>query len=112
MIGLGAEQRGDEVAAEKKEDRDPEPAGDQMLEPGVRDYEPPQALFGGTDGLDVYRRMLPSAPRFLAEGGTLYMECGPRNALELAGLAKRAFPAKDVEVLNDLAGRERMVVVA
>jgi len=83
----------------------------ELLEPGVRDFEPPQALFGGADGLDVYRRMLPSAPRFLAEGGRLYMECGPRNALELAGLAKHVFPAKGVEVLSDLAGRDRVVVV-
>ncbi|HET9342187.1 MAG TPA: peptide chain release factor N(5)-glutamine methyltransferase [Candidatus Eremiobacteraceae bacterium] len=83
-----------------------------LLEPGVRDFEPPLALFGGADGLDVYRRMLPSAPRFLADGGKLYMECGPRNALELARLAKDAFPERDVEVASDLAGIERMVVVA
>lgn len=87
-------------------------ADGDLLEPGVRDFEPPQALFGGSDGLDVYRRMLPSAPSFLAAGGKVYMECGPRNAIELAGLAKRAFPDKDVEIVNDLAGRERMVVVA
>jgi release factor glutamine methyltransferase len=84
----------------------------ELVEPGVREFEPPQALFGGADGLEVYRRMLPATPRFLAEGGAVYMECGPRNALDLAGLAKRAFPAKDVEVVSDLAGLERMVVVA
>lgn len=83
-----------------------------LLEPGVRDFEPPHALFAGADGLDVYRRMLPAAPPFLAEDGRLYMECGPRNAIELAALAKRAFPAKDVAIVNDLAGRERLVVVA
>ena len=86
-------------------------ADDDLLEPSVREFEPPRALFGGADGLDVYRRMLPSAAEHLAEGGKLYMECGPRNALELAALAKRAFPSRDVELVKDLGGRERMVVV-
>jgi release factor glutamine methyltransferase len=85
---------------------------DDLLEPGVRDFEPPQALFGGSDGLDVYRRMLPAAPPFLAADGRLYMECGPRNAIDLAALAKRAFQDRDISIVNDLAGRERMVIVA
>ena len=85
---------------------------DDDLEPGVRDFEPPQALFGGSDGLDVYRRMLPSAPLHLVDDGRLYMECGPRNAIDLAALAKRAFPNKDVAIVDDLAGRERMVIVS
>ncbi len=38
------------------------------LEPNVRDYEPRLALYGGVDGLDVYRRLIPgrrapAAPR-------------------------------------------------
>ena len=84
---------------------------DDILEPGVRAYEPAIALDGGVDGLEVYRRMLPHAPAFLAAGGRLYMECGPRNALELAGLAKRSFSDKQVDVVEDLGGRERMVIV-
>ncbi len=82
-----------------------------ILEAGVRDFEPATALFGGVDGLDVYRRMLPEAPAFLHDDGALYMECGPRNALELAALAQRAFPAASIEVIADLGGRERLVVV-
>ena len=87
-------------------------ADDELLEAGVRDFEPPHALFAGANGLDVYRRMLPSASPHLAEDGRIYMECGPRNAIDLAALAKRAFPDKNVELVNDLGGRERMVVVA
>lgn len=82
-----------------------------MVEPGVRDHEPSSALFAGPDGLDVYRKMLPAAPGFLNDGGRVYMECGPRNALELAALAKKAFPSAHVELAADLGGRERMVVV-
>lgn len=84
---------------------------DDVIGPGVRDFEPPGALFGGADGLEVYRRMLPDAPTRLTQNGRLYMECGPRNALDLAALAKRALPEKHVEVVADLGGRERMVIV-
>lgn len=85
--------------------------GDE-LESGVREYEPAAALFAGADGLDVYRRMLASAAGFLRPTGRIYMECGPHNALELAALAKRAFPQSHIEVAADLAGRDRMVVVS
>ena len=33
----------------------------EALEPNVRDYEPRLALYGGDDGLDVYRRLIPGA---------------------------------------------------
>jgi release factor glutamine methyltransferase len=83
----------------------------EMLEAGVREHEPLDALLAGVDGLDVYRRALEDAPRFLNEAGRMYMECGPRNALELAALAKKRFPAHDVEVVVDLGGRDRVVIV-
>jgi len=82
-----------------------------LVEASVRDHEPASALFAGPDGLDVYRKMLPAAPGHLTEGGRMYMECGPSNALELAALAKKAFPNAYVELLDDISGRERMVVV-
>jgi release factor glutamine methyltransferase len=82
-----------------------------LLERAVRDHEPAEALFGGADGLDVYRRMLPGAPSRLKDGGALYMECGPLNAHALASLARASFPNADVEVVRDLAGLERIVAV-
>lgn len=85
---------------------------EDMVEPGVREFEPQGALFAGADGLEVYRRMLPSAPEFLSEGGRLYFECGPRNAIDLAALTKAAFPEREVAIIADLAGLDRMVTVA
>ena len=38
------------------------------LEPNVRDYEPRLALYGGDDGLDVYRRLAPAAVARLRPG--------------------------------------------
>jgi release factor glutamine methyltransferase len=42
----------------------------------VRDYEPALALFAGADGLDVYRRLIPSAFAALTPGGALLLEIG------------------------------------
>jgi release factor glutamine methyltransferase len=39
--------------------------------------EPAVALFGGDDGLDLYRRMLRGTPDNLADGGYLFTECDP-----------------------------------
>ena len=47
--------------------------------------EPAIALAGGEDGLDVVRRIVKDAPRYLNPGGTLVMEVGDgRNAVEAA----------------------------
>ncbi len=46
------------------------------LMPDVRDYEPAVALFGGRDGFDVFRALLPAAERGLRPGGWLVMEMG------------------------------------
>lgn len=42
----------------------------------ARDYEPRLALDGGPDGLDVQRRVIAEAPRWLAPGGHLFIETG------------------------------------
>lgn len=42
----------------------------------VRDFEPSLALFAGTDGLDIYRRLIPAVHEALAPGGFLLMEIG------------------------------------
>ena len=44
------------------------------LEPEVRDHEPRQALDGGADGLDFYRRIAAQGAPFLAPSGRLMLE--------------------------------------
>jgi len=48
--------------------------GRDTLQPEVRDHEPHLALFGGMDGLDVYRRLFADVPRLLAQNGLLIVE--------------------------------------
>lgn len=48
----------------------------ESLAPEVYDFEPHLALFGGEDGLDLYRRLIPDAKAFLKPGGWLVLEAG------------------------------------
>jgi release factor glutamine methyltransferase len=63
------------------------------LAPEVRDFDPPRALDGGSDGLDCYRAIAASAPSLLLPGGFVIVELGDGQApavMELfhaAGLA-------------------------
>ena len=70
------------------------PDGDRgKLPPNVLDFEPAEALFGGTDGLDVIARALEQAPAFLNPAGRVFFELDPCNAdraLELAARSLRA----------------------
>jgi release factor glutamine methyltransferase len=49
---------------------------DADLMPEVK-REPAVALFGGPDGLDLYRRFLAGLPEHLEPGGYLFTECDP-----------------------------------
>jgi release factor glutamine methyltransferase len=57
------------------------PTGEVGLLPAeARDHEPLVALDGGTDGLDVLRRVATEAPHWLAPGGRLLVETSERQA--------------------------------
>jgi release factor glutamine methyltransferase len=84
------------------------PARDKTtLQREVRDYEPEVALYGGDDGLAVYRRLVPEAQRLLAPCGWLVMEIG--YALSDA-VSDMLVAWKDVTVKNDLAGLPRVIL--
>lgn len=76
------------------------------LEPEVADWEPRLALDGGPDGLDVYKQLVPLAAARARVG--VLVEIGfdqgdlVRAIFEEAGLL-------EVEVLQDLGGRDRVV---
>jgi release factor glutamine methyltransferase len=73
------------------------------LPPEIARYEPPVALFAGPDGLDAIRRLVA-----MARGVPLIaLEVGLPEAVGM--LLKRA-GFRSIEVLRDLAGRERVVV--
>jgi release factor glutamine methyltransferase len=86
-------------------------SGDRpALQPEVRDYEPAMALFAGPDGMELHRRIIGVAPRFLKSNGTLVMEMGIGQAEALARMIRESGAYAAPEVLKDLAGIERVIV--
>ena len=75
----------------------------------VRVYEPRLALDGGPRGLRELRRIAQEAPRHLEPGGRLYLEIGAQQAEDVRTLLEEARAFTSVEVLQDLAGRDRFV---
>jgi release factor glutamine methyltransferase len=73
------------------------------LPPEVR-AEPYEALVGGTD---VHRRLAEDAPGWLRAGGWLVMEIGDEQAEAVRDVLAGRF--ESVDVLPDLAGRDRVV---
>ncbi len=78
------------------------------LDAEVRLHDPPGALDGGVDGLDAFRAIVPRLGSLLAPGGTAALECGWRQGATVAGMMRGA-GLGSVAVLNDLAGRDRIV---
>ncbi len=84
--------------------------GDSGVEAGVLEHEPHQALFvPGDDPLELARRIATAALKALAPGGFVALEVGHESGA-LAGAMLEALGYRDVEVLEDLAGIERVAV--
>jgi release factor glutamine methyltransferase len=79
------------------------------LEPNVRDYEPRLALYGGVDGLDFYRRLIPGAALLLRPGGTLALEVGAGQADDVAGIIDASGAYETPQRRSDLSGVARVV---
>lgn len=60
------------------------------MPPEARDHEHRVALDGGTDGLDVQRRVIAGAPQWLAPGGRVLVESSERQAPVSAALMQAA----------------------
>jgi release factor glutamine methyltransferase len=70
--------------------------------------EPRQALDGGADGLDVYRRLIPEALPLLESRGVLVLEVGAGQAPKVMQLMEQA-GYQEIKPTRDLASIERVV---
>lgn len=82
----------------------------ETLQTEVREHEPRTALSGGSDGLDVIRRLLCEAPRFLRAGGHFVFEIGFGQS---EAVRKLSDPNvwNVVEIRQDLQAIPRVVVL-
>lgn len=79
------------------------------LSPEITIYEPVEAIDGGPDGLDYYRRIIEAAPAYLREGGWLVLEVGDGQAPAVTALIADNAGFGSMETRQDVAGRDRVV---
>ena len=83
----------------------------EALQPEVRDHEPSMALHGGADGLELIKRLFSEANAHLRPHAALVLEIGYDQGETAASAAAEAFPDAQIAVLNDLAGRPRVLII-
>ena len=76
----------------------------------VKHFEPYIALDGGKDGLIFYRRMLQISKEVLKANGIVGLEISYNKGDQISELAIN-YGFRDVEVINDLNGCERVIII-
>jgi len=73
--------------------------------------EPALALDGGADGLDLIRRLLTLAPKWLAPGGQMLLELEATLGPSALSLACDSFSQAEIHLHQDLTGRDRLLEI-
>jgi len=81
-----------------------------VLPEDVRAFEPQEALFSGSSGLEALREIVDEAPRHLVAGGLLALELAESRAAEVAAWLEGAHDWERVEVEDDLSGQPRVLL--
>ena len=79
------------------------------LDRQVKDFEPYNALEGGEDGLDFYRRITEESRQFLKQDGILAYEVGHDQASDVSKIMQQN-GFKGIYTKCDLQGFERVVI--
>ncbi len=87
------------------------PTGQLSTLPRDVKKEPAMALDGGEDGLNFYRIIIKYTPPLLRKGACLMMEFGDGQAEAITGLIETRKAFSNIEIIQDLAGRERIISV-
>lgn len=80
-----------------------------LVDPEVKDHDPPMALWAGDDGLDIIRLVESVARRLLRSGGRIAVEHSDRQGDSAPEVFRAAGCWADVEDHRDLTGRDRFV---
>ncbi|MCK4390294.1 MAG: peptide chain release factor N(5)-glutamine methyltransferase [Desulfobacterales bacterium] len=80
-----------------------------VLPPEIVQYEPREALDGGSDGLETIRIIIREAPDCLVPGGWLLFEIGNDQWVAVEKLIARSGAYSDWAVIKDYGGHDRVV---
>ncbi|MDD2230559.1 MAG: peptide chain release factor N(5)-glutamine methyltransferase [Candidatus Cloacimonetes bacterium] len=85
-------------------------AGMKKLGARVKHFEPWEALFGGEDGLVIYRILLAEGAKHLNPSGFMALEHGATQRAAIIEIAKQSGWGK-IEAFEDLQGRDRYLLM-
>lgn len=80
----------------------------ERLDKNVKDYEPRQALYGGSEGLDIISKVIGQAPSFLKAGGAVMLEIGYGQGQAVRGLFDAAGCFADIKIEKDFHNNDRI----
>ena len=81
------------------------------LQSEVQLYEPLIALDGGVEGLEIINRFLKQAKSKLLPNGVIILEIDPSQVEKIVSLSSDYFPSLSYNIVNDLAGKPRVIVI-
>jgi len=82
----------------------------EKLDKNVKDYEPKVALFAGADGLDIYRRIIEKADRFLKSDAALMLEIGYAQGRAVKELLEQTDAFAEIKIEKDLHNNDRIAL--
>ncbi|KRK39035.1 peptide chain release factor N(5)-glutamine methyltransferase [Loigolactobacillus bifermentans] len=85
------------------------PTEKAVMDRSVLEHEPATALFSGTDGLALYRRLLQQLPQYLTAGGQFFGEFGYRQQPALTQLCAQLLPNLQATFRQDINQQPRML---
>jgi release factor glutamine methyltransferase len=78
------------------------------LQPEIKDWEPREALDGGRDGLDFYRKIFGRTFRFLKAEGCIILELGFDQAAAVSDIARKS-GFNIITIVKDFSGTNRIL---
>jgi release factor glutamine methyltransferase len=80
----------------------------KSLQPEIMEWEPLNALDGGSDGLNFYREIVPAARKFLKDSGIIMFELGDDCAHDVEVMFDDA-GYSEIEIKKDYSGIKRII---
>lgn len=77
----------------------------------IKEFEPPEALRGGEQGIDFHLKILEEAPKFLKAGGSIILEIAPSQDVMLKEYLEKQKNVSNFESVQDYEHRQRVLVV-
>jgi len=77
----------------------------------IYEREPTIALDGGQDGLDLFRRLMKLAPKWISPDSLILLEVEATLGKQTTKLARELFPNANIQLHQDLTGRDRLLEI-